>query len=136
MCNEGLSSKNSETRFDAAKKALDFGFSNYVSKNIVKMDAVIKEGIPVTKGDKPMIDAYAASDFSVLVTKGKENSIKKEIVINENLAAPLEKGQAIGKITVTLDGNVIGSVDLICKQPVTELEYLSAMQKIFYWWLF
>jgi D-alanyl-D-alanine carboxypeptidase (penicillin-binding protein 5/6) len=132
----GLGSKNSDTRFEAAKKALDYGFSNFVSKSIVKMDAVIKEGIPVAKGDKSMVDAYAASDFSILVPKGKENSIKKEIVMDENLKAPLEKGQVIGKITVTLDGNVIGSVDLITKQPVMELEFLSAMQKILYWWLY
>lgn len=132
----GLDSPNSEKRFDGAKKSLDYGFANYTSKTIVKKDTVLKEGIPVAKGDKSMIDAVASSDFSVLLPKGKENSVKKELTVQENLSAPIEKGQIIGKLSVTVDGEEIGKVDIICNQAVAELEYLSALQKLLFWWLF
>lgn len=130
-----LGSKSSDTRFEGAKKAFDMAFSNYASKTVVKKDTVIKEGIPVAKGDKPNIDAYTASDLSVLVPKGKENALEKEVTISENLAAPLEPGQIIGKLTVRLDGNELGSVDIICKEPVQELQFLSSIQKIMHLWI-
>lgn len=132
----GFGSANSEKRFESAKKALDYGFANFTSKTIVKKDTVVKEGIPVVKGDKSMIDAVASSDFSVLLPKGKENSVKKELTVQESLTAPIEKGQVIGKLSVTVDGKEIGKVDIICNQCVAELEYLSALQKVLFWWLF
>lgn len=131
-----LGSKSSDTRFDSAKKAFDLAFSNYTSKTIVKKDTVVKTAIPVAKGDKDMVDAYAANDLNVLIPKDKESSVEKKVTVAEELNAPLEAGQIIGKLTVTLDGNELGCVDLICKQPVQELEFLSSLHKIMNAWLY
>ncbi len=132
----GLGSRDSESRFDGAKKAFDYAFSNYVSKCIVKKDAVLKKDIAVAKGDTQKIDAYAASDLCVLIPKGQESSLKKEITVAEDLTAPLKAGQAIGRFTVSAGEEELGFTDIICKQDVSELDYITSLKKALFWWLF
>ena len=69
--------------------------------------------IALTMGDG---SAYiAADDLTVYVPTEGNNSIYRNIELEENLKAPLAAGTRIGKVTVTFEGEKIGECDLLLK---------------------
>lgn len=84
----------------------------------------------------PYIDIYAAEGYSALIEKGKEAALEKELVLLENVTAPLENGDVVGYLKITLDGNEIGRVNAVVKQDVGVLDYKNSLKRILTWWLF
>jgi D-alanyl-D-alanine carboxypeptidase (penicillin-binding protein 5/6) len=131
-----LGSSNSSMRFDDAKSAFDYAFAGYTAKAIVREGQQLAKNLAVAGGAVPYIDVYAASDFSTLIEKGKENTLEKELVLLEDISAPVKEGQVLGYLRILLDGNEIGRVDVISKQDVEVLDFSNALGQILKRWLF
>lgn len=131
-----LGSANSSTRFDDAKAAFDFAFAGFTAKNIVREGQQLAKNLAVAGGSSPFINVYAADDFSALIEKGKEGTLEKELVLLENVSAPIEAGQKVGYLRIMLDGEEIGRVDAIAKDNVEVLDFANALGRIIKWWLF
>lgn len=131
-----LGSTNSSARFDDAKAAFDFAFAVFTAKNIVREGQQLAKNLAVAGGSAPFINVYAADDFSALIEKGKENTLEKELVLLENLSAPIKEGQKLGYLRIMLDGEEIGRVDAISKDNVDVLNFSNALERIIKWWLF
>ena len=131
-----LGSANSSARFDDAKAAFDFAFAGFTAKNIVREGQQLAKNMAVVGGSAPFINVYAADDFSALIEKGKENTLEKELVLLENLSAPIKEGQKLGYLRIMLDGEEIGRVDAISKDNVDVLDFSNALERIIKWWLF
>ncbi|HBT50366.1 MAG: D-alanyl-D-alanine carboxypeptidase [Caldanaerobacter subterraneus] len=97
-------------------KLLDYGFQNFSLVKVTQKDEVITS-IELGKGGfkLPLI---AQKDFYYEVPKGKENSIKAEVVLKEDIKAPIQKGEVLGYIKYTLDGKEIGTNPLIASEDV------------------
>jgi D-alanyl-D-alanine carboxypeptidase (penicillin-binding protein 5/6) len=131
-----LGSTNSSARFDDAKAAFDYAFAGFTAKAIVREGQQLAKNLAVTGGSTPYINAYAAADFSALIEKGKENTLEKELVLLEDIAAPVEEGQVLGYLRILLDGEEIGRVDVISKEDVEVLDFGNALGQILKRWLF
>jgi D-alanyl-D-alanine carboxypeptidase (penicillin-binding protein 5/6) len=131
-----LGSANSSARFDDAKAAFDYAFAGFTAKAIVREGQQLAKNLPVTGGATPYINAYAAADFSALIEKGKENTLEKELVLLEDIAAPVKEGQVLGYLSILLDGEEIGRVDVISKEDVEVLDFGNALGQILKRWLF
>ncbi len=131
-----LGSTNSSARFDDAKAAFDFAFAVFTAKNIVREGQQLAKNLAVAGGSAPFINVYAADDFSALIEKGKENTLEKELVLLENLSAPIKEGQKLGYLRIMLDGEEIGRVDAISKDNVDVLNFSNALERVLKWWLF
>lgn len=69
--------------------------------------------------------------FSYLDTEGRDLSmITKEIKIQKEQKAPIEKGQVAGEIVYSLNGEWIGSVPLVYDNAVEKANYLHYLKKI------
>lgn len=112
-----LGAPTSAERFASAKSLLDYGFANYaVNTQITAGDEVQK--IAVEKGVDKEVGVVAGESCSMLVKKGQEDNITKEIKIDETIIAPIEAGQKIGTMTISRDGEVIADVDLNASSAV------------------
>ena len=131
-----LGSPNSATRFDEASAAFDYAFAGFTAKTIVREGQQLAKKLEVTGGTKTLVNVYAAEEFSALIEKGQEDTLEKELVLLEEVTAPLSAGDSVGYLRILLDGEEIGRVDAIVKQDVGELNYASAIKKILMWWLF
>lgn len=69
--------------------------------------------IKLTVGGKKKYET--ADDLVVSVPKGSE-SISYDTVLNEDLRAPLNAGDVIGKVVATLDGEKVGECDVILSE--------------------
>ena len=95
-----LGAPSSADRFDAATALLDYGFGAYEAAPLPKLEA---QPLQITvrgsaAGSVPL--DYAALPETVLVEKGSGASLHTELTLPEELEAPVEQGQTLGKAAV------------------------------------
>ena len=66
-----------------------------------------------------------------MVEKGKESNVKKEIALPPSVNAPVSKGDKIGEIIVTLDGDEVGRMDIVSKEDVPKASVVDILGRIF-----
>lgn len=131
-----LGSPNSSARFDEAGKAFDYAYAGFTAKNIVTQGQKLAQNMQIAGGTSPYTDIFAAEGFSALIEKGKEGALEKELVLLENVNAPLKNGDVVGYLKITLDGQEIGRVNAIVTQDVGVLDFPNSLKRILTWWLF
>lgn len=121
------------TRTKEAKKLLDYGFANYSNYSVAKNGDVIAE-LPVSKGDKNNIKVVSNSEISVLIKKGEDKSIRKEIKLPESLVAPIQKDQQIGEMLIYKDDKEIAKFPLISSCDVNKSSFIVNLRKSLEYW--
>lgn len=94
----------------------NFGFDEYECATLINKNTFV-QNIKVLNGDSKEISAITESDFTALLKKNTEENIESNVVLNE-IKLPLEENAVVGKIEYTLDGKVIGTVNLITPTQV------------------
>lgn len=102
-----LKGPTSQERFDDAKALLDYGFANFATVSVGKQGEVI-QSIEIQKSKQTSVDLIIEGDCSVLVNKVDKDKVEKEILIDENISAPLEYLQRVGTVNYKLNGETIG----------------------------
>lgn len=119
-----MSGDTSNDRFNGAKKLLDYGFANYeyssVSPILEQTELDIKNGVQKT------VKINAPNDFHALLKKSETSAIEQRVNLSENLTAPLKKGDIVGSVEFYLNGEVIGSVDIVTNETVNKMSFLTA----------
>lgn len=122
-----LGSKTSAERFNSAKSMLDFGFSQYTL-----VDASPKElpQVPVTLGKSQTVQAELKGNCLVLVRKDQVDQVQAQISTEETVAAPVKKGDSLGSVTVTVDGETVKTVPLVASTDVERLTFSGIFQRM------
>ncbi len=112
-----LGAPTSDKRFDAARSLLDYGFANYSITPLCEEGEEV-ERIPVDKGTAEDVGAVTAGRKTALFARGEGKDITRETEIEENLSAPVAKGEKIGVVRFVSDGKTVGECDLIADADV------------------
>ena len=108
-----------DIRNEEVKQLLDYGFSNFKTKNIYVKNTVL-ESIKINKSLVSKFDVTISEDVNVLYEKGKEVEYDKQIIYNANLKAPILKNTPIGKICITnkVDGSLVSEKDIVINEDI------------------
>ena len=109
----GASSDNA--RAMESQKLLNWGYLSYDAVTLYPRDQTIRT-LRVWKGEKTEIKATFDHDFQLAIPKGYADKIQHQFVPSAPLVAPIEPGQILGTLKVTVDGQAYG------EYPVTALE--------------
>ena len=84
----------------------EYGYSNYTTKEIIKSGGVVQTvTIKNATRNTKKLDAVIANDVSVLIKEiDKDTVLLPEVFLNEDLKAPINKGDIIGSVTYTIEG--------------------------------
>lgn len=108
-----------EVRAQESAKLLNWGVQFFETPKLTAARQMIATP-KVWKGAAEQVQAGFLSDLYVTLDRGESAGLKKEIVLNEPLIAPIKQGQAVGKMKVTLNGKPVGEYPLVALQPVEE----------------
>ena len=128
-----MKAPTTKLRFAEAQKLLDYGFANYSCKELGKKEDVVKT-VDVNKGIEEKLDLIFENTASVLLKKGEEKSITQEITIEENISAPIEKGQKLGEAIYYLNGNAIEKVNIVAKEEMKKVNFGNMLAHIYSRW--
>ncbi len=123
-----LAGETSNDRFEGAKKLLDYGFANY---SFAEVSSELKEKeIAVSKGVKKTVKIATYQKVNVLMSKAQKNDITRECVWNDNLMAPIKKGDVLGYVNILLGEENVGKIEIVAAEEVEKLNILVTFTQI------
>lgn len=91
-----MKAPSTKIRFAEAEKLLDYGFSKFSFKSFGNKNDII-QSVDVNKGVKKCVNVVLEENSGTLIEKGKESQISQSIEINNNIEAPIKKGDILRK---------------------------------------
>lgn len=128
-----LKAENTKTRFAEAKQILDYGFNTYSYKKFANAGDIVNT-IEVEKGVINSINAIYENDSGSLIKKGETDQIKQEIQLETSVTAPIEKGQILGNVVYTLNGEEVGKSAIVAEDGVKRQSYMNSASFVFWKW--
>ena len=122
-----MAAENSKDRFADAVKLLNYGFGKcqlYTDES--------EEGIApavVENGVEDTANVYLAEPFSYLDTTGANlSAVERTVEMEESVPAPVKKGDTVGAVIYTLEGNEIGRTDILAAEDIEEASFLDYLK--------
>jgi D-alanyl-D-alanine carboxypeptidase (penicillin-binding protein 5/6) len=116
-----LRSENTDDRYEAARKMLDYGFAGYAAMT-VRPDEVLLP-VPVLLGRGKDVQPVLEREETVIFEKHKKSLITKNVVLSADVLAPVQKGQRLGEIIVECEGAVLTRVPIVAAADVEKLTW-------------
>ena len=115
-----LAGETSNDRFNGAKKLLDYGFANY---NFTEIDAQLEKDlkVKVQNGVQQQAGVTSNEKLSILLPKVSNDQITRKIEWNDQIKAPVKKGDVLGYANVYIGDNQVGRLKIISAQDVEKL---------------
>ncbi len=123
-----LGSDTSDDRFNGARAMLDWGFANYEAQAL-SVDKTRIPAVGVLGGTVTSVMPVIPEAQSVVLKKGASQEITQEIDMAAEVAAPVEKGQLLGRVYFKLDGETVYTCDLLCAEEIPQLTLLEAFRR-------
>lgn len=112
-----MKAPSTKIRFSEATKLLDYGFANCSCKSFGKRGDIISTAT-VNKGIQNTTNLALQEDANIILKKNESSNIEQNITLNDNICAPIKKGDVIGKITFSSNGNQLLEVNLVSDNDI------------------
>lgn len=116
----------SDGRFSDTRQIYQYGYDNYSLKTIVNENDVITN-IKVSNATKDTKNLVLLADESIVaLTKNsdEDKQINPEIILDNNISAPIEEGDILGKVQYSING-IEYTTDLIAASRVEQSQILT-----------
>ena len=123
-----------KVRFSEAKLLLDYGFNTYTYKKIATKGEVI-QNVSVNKGTTSNINLILENDSGFLVKKSNSSEITQDLILNENIEAPISAGEILGNIYYYNNNELISSINLVAENDISKKNILNMFEHISTNWL-
>ncbi len=121
-----LGAESDHARATESQKLLNWGFQFSDSTLLYKSNQVISEA-RVWKGAANTLKAGATSDLYVTVPKGRAAQLSSTIELRPGLSAPINAGQVVGTLKLTLDGKPYRDVPLLALEPMASAGFFGRL---------
>lgn len=130
-----MSAPEPKTRFQECATLLDYGFANTSLYQDDHKDLIL-DPVTLQGGVSETVQGKVNNTFSYVCLKGKDPSaITKEVLIKEEIKAPVKENEQIGTIVYKLDGEEIGQVPIVAATDVRKAKFgdyfMKALKKYF-----
>lgn len=112
-----MKAPSTKIRFSEATKLLDYGFANCSCKSFGKRGDIISTAT-VNKGIQNTTNLALQEDANIILKKNESSNIEQNVTLNDNICAPIKKGDVIGKITFSSNGNQLLEVNLVSDNDI------------------
>ena len=118
--------ETSQDRFGACKQLLDYGFANFA---LVKPE-LQELTVPVKLGTADKVIAVPQESVQLLVDKSQVNQVLVRTELEEQVAAPVSKGQRLGTLTVMVGEQTIAQMPMVARDAVPRLSWWDIFRTV------
>ena len=121
-----MGSDTRDTRNESAKQLLDYGFANYS----LYENAGGEAGEATVIGGVKNTCKCEYAPYTRLMNKGKDKGVQAEFLIDENIPAPIKKGDKVGTVRYISDGNVIYEDVVTASEDVDKISFGGLLSRM------
>ena len=114
-----MGAQTSKERFAACKQMLDYGFASFA---LISPQTETAE-IPVKLGVMDSVTAVPSEIDGVLIDKAQKGQVTQQIVLEEQVDAPVSKGQRLGTLYVKAGEQVLKEIPMVAEESVPKLTF-------------
>ncbi|MCM1055835.1 MAG: D-alanyl-D-alanine carboxypeptidase [Bacteroides sp.] len=124
-----LGAETDDGRFEIAESLLDYGFNGFELFS-PEFDPEELHDISVKNGVRKTIPVEAEKGLQCLIPKGKSEKAAYLYNIKEQVSAPIEAGDSVGKIIVLLEDDTLFVVKVTAKESSEELSFFKSFELV------
>ena len=128
-----MGSNSERQRADDSLALLNWGFRFYETHKLYEPGKPVAQ-LKVWKGKADQVQLGVAQPLLVSVPRGRYAELKPAMEVPKSLVAPIEAGQAIGTVKVSLDGEVVAQAPLVAIGAVEEAGFFKRLWDAFWMW--
>lgn len=121
-------------REEVTTKLMDYGFNTFRKTTVVEKDNKINN-IVVSNGKKTVTTGTTENAYKTLVKVGQSDNIDSKVNLNEEIQAPIAKGDVLGKITILKNEEKVGTVNIVAEEKIKKANILVRIWRSFGNWL-
>jgi D-alanyl-D-alanine carboxypeptidase (penicillin-binding protein 5/6) len=114
-----LGTPSEEARATASSKLLNYGFRFYETRTLYASGKPLTDA-RVWKSDKGKLKLGLKNDLVMTIPRGDYKLLKAELEVNNQIIAPVQNGQAMGKLIIKLGDKVLNTRPLVALEHVPE----------------
>lgn len=127
LCAVIMGSPTRDVRNEAAKKLLDWGFANYFLYHTDGGEA----GEVAVKGSAVPSVPCSYEAFDALLPSSYRAKVVQTVELAESADAPVARGDALGKVVYSVDGNNVGEVPITASCDAPRITFGELLSRIF-----
>lgn len=129
-----LGTESEAARAQESLKLLNYGFQFFDTVRLYQAGQELSR-FQVWKGDVKDVPVGFAEDFVMSMPKGQVDRVEVALVSSQPVLAPIERGQAIGTLTLSADGTEIGQYPVVALQEVKVGGFFSRLWDALVLWI-
>jgi len=114
-----MGSKSEESRAQESQSLLNYGFRFFETHKLYAKDQILAEP-KVWKGEVDKVNLGVAEDVLVVIPRGKYEQLQANMDLPSLLIAPVEIGQRVGSVRVSLDKKLLLERPLVAISAAAE----------------
>lgn len=122
-----MGATNSNERFSGAKKLLDFGFANYCMSEIKSSAKAEDLKSKVKNGTEKVVYGKAENNVKLLLKKEDAQSVEQRLSMEDEIEAPIHKGDTIGTVDVYIGEELVGKIDIKATKQIDKIKYKTTL---------
>jgi D-alanyl-D-alanine carboxypeptidase (penicillin-binding protein 5/6) len=102
-------------RADDSEQLLTFGFRFFETHKLYSANSELIKA-RIWSGETEQLPVGVLQDTYVTIPPGQYNNLKTNLTLNNQIKAPVQKGQTLGNLNVTLNGKPVSTIPLVALQ--------------------
>ena len=115
-----LGATNDESRARESQRLLSYGFRYFDTQVVYSAGDIIKANAKLWYGEEEFLNLTVADDVILTFPRGSEKILKAKVTLSDVIAAPIETGQVLGNLQVSLNEALLVDVPLIAEKNIAE----------------
>ncbi|MFT7286403.1 MAG: D-alanyl-D-alanine carboxypeptidase (penicillin-binding protein 5/6) [Halieaceae bacterium] len=129
-----MGTKSPNARKRESRGLLNYGFRFYETGVLVSGSEELEKP-RVWKGQEDYLSVGVAEDLVMTLPRGKRRALIRELVLDDPISAPLLIGDAVGELSLLLDGEVVTRVPLVALEPLESGGFFARIWDVVLMWL-
>lgn len=133
-----MGTRSEEARAGASQTLLTYGFRFYQTLPVLEKNQELTQA-KLWMGQKNTVKLGVLEDMRATLPRGKQALLETQTQVNDMIKAPIKTGDALGTITVLLEGKVLNTKPLVALEDVEQgnifkrlMDYLILLFKSFF----
>jgi D-alanyl-D-alanine carboxypeptidase (penicillin-binding protein 5/6) len=119
-----MGSASEQSRASESQSLLSYGFRFFETVQLYRAGDRLTD-VPVWKGETDVVDLGVAEPLFVTIPRGRYNDLDAELLLQETVVAPISAGQELGRVSISLDQEIVADLSLQAQADVVEAGFFG-----------